>query len=179
MYSSNMVRINKNLLVHSLVGGNFGYFQLLTTTNNVAINIFAHVTWFTCAHISKEYKTRSRNARLHGVYIVNLFRSLLPNFFLNWLYHFSILLAVYMNVCVNRRTLLFLWYQNEEHSFWTVSVWITISQPGTSWIPHKFLPETRWLCSYEFNYQYLVVIYLCWNEGSVGYFFFIISVLKI
>lgn len=98
MYSSNMVRINKNLLVHSLVGGNFGYFQLLTTTNNVAINIFAHVTWFTCAHISKEYKTRSRNARLHGVYIVNLFRSLLPNFFLNWLYHFSILLAVYMNV---------------------------------------------------------------------------------
>lgn len=119
-----MVRTNKNIFVHSPVVGHLGYFQLLTTTNNVAINIFAHVTWFTCAYISKEYETRSRNAGLHGVYIVNFIRSLLPNFFLNWLYHFSILSAVYMNVFYCNTHLMclfrFLWPSPFlSFSFWT------------------------------------------------------------
>lgn len=66
------VRTNNHLFAHSLADGHFlSYFQILTTTDNAAINISVRAIWFPCAQISKRYEPGSSPGGLQGTCIVN------------------------------------------------------------------------------------------------------------
>lgn len=143
-----MVRTNNNLFVHSPVDGHLGYFWFLTTTNNVAINNFVHVIWFTCAQISKRSEPRNR---LLGCMVC--IASTSPDtvkFLRKWSNQFSILSAVIMNVfyCDTNLTCLLRFRQLSFPLFLFLTTWTAPARLATSrfgWSPHRGdLPESRW-----------------------------------